>query len=118
MDALSPEGIVVTHAAFLVEYLLSNIMSRDQQVVLEFLSAFGLASWLNIGMIMRYDKTFCVSIQTFSNPTKKPMFICHLGSHFFLEWKVNARLPSNNDLIHVAVKNFVLWINTSLSLDV
>ena len=88
MGALSPDGIAVTHTAFLLKYLRSNIMRRDEEVVPEFLSAFGLASRLNIRMIMRYDKTLCVSSQTFGNPTKKPLFICHLGSHFFLAWKI------------------------------
>ena len=92
MGALSPESIADTHTAFLLKYLRSNIMRRDEDVVPEFLSAFGLANRLNIRLIMRYKKTLCVSSQTFGNHAKKSLFICHLGSHFFLAWKKNVRL--------------------------
>ena len=41
MGTLSPEVIAVTHTAFLLKYLRSNIMRRDEEDLPEFFSAFG-----------------------------------------------------------------------------
>ena len=62
---------------------------------------------------LEYEKTLCLSSQTFWNPTKKQMFICHLGSHFFLYWKIVRVFFPISPLSVFGLWSIARWINNN-----